>query len=453
MLRAVTRDGNEAVPAIRLEGEALNRSRPTLGEIRLPTTQPLMIRVEAFDSGKKMVRDFEKLVRLESGPNDLKIDLTPVENYRSAVFFQVPYVFLEDERWNSFGALRESLNAAGFLHQEDRLYFPPVPCRFWGLKFGDEAYSTDETGRIRLPLSALGRAEEATFSDPSNALRARVDEDDFGTGRCCERAFVLPYLFKPVGNSSLPVDEAHLAQPARSNTTLSKRGSYPGPFEGECRGIDRNYLDSPCFQRRNSGECSLEDLAPDYAALASYPNGIPVDFLGWSQQNFFSGPRFLNLVPTVSRTETVSCLSYHLGRDCTQTTPGDLSLETVSDSQIWFPGESFPVVQVRSGEVVRLVLHNNGSSGVSHLRVESSNIGGTLRYRYAEQAEDVGLLPSPPQEATSLRHGVWDTARYTYYPDVFLTYEAPVTAAPGQEDFLVFATDHVRLPVKFRMAY
>ena len=147
----------------------------------------------------------------------------------------------------------------------------------------------------------------------------------------------------------------------------------------------------------------MEDLRTDYAALASFPGGIPIDFLGWSQNNFFPEPRFINLVPAVTRTAKIPCRSYHLGRDCVQTTPGDISLEIYS--QISFPEGSFPVMEAGAGEAVQIILHNNGGSGVTYMQAESSGIGGMLSYRYSEQAESQNLFPPADSSPVAIKHG------------------------------------------------
>ena len=449
VVKITARDGNEAIQTMRLEGEELAGSRLRLEDLRLPVARDYMVRVESHGRSKTMTRDFERLVRLESGLNHLKVDLIPIESYRSAVFYQVPYILLSDEIWQAIGPLRESLNGDGFLHQDGRLYFPPVPCRFWTLDCGGNISQTDATGRVRIPVDALRNHRESTLLEPSGILQARLNNSSLGKGRSCEVAYVLPYLFRPESDSAIQVEEGQLAGPNRQNTSMAPRGSYPAAFEGECRGSTQNFLNSPCFQRRRSGECSLEDLRTDYAALASYPSGIPIDFLGWSQHNFLSGSRFINLVPIVKKSEKLSCRAYHLGRDCTQTTAGDISLELFS--QIWFPDDSFPVVQVRAGDSVQLTLHNNGSSGVTYLQAESSEIGGLLSYRYPDRADSRSTLPFADSISIPIRHGVQSGEGYTYNPDLLLTYEVPQTATPRSEDFLVFWADHRRVPVKIRV--
>ena len=364
--------------------------------IQVPPEKELLIQIEGFDNTGRRVADFEQVRAFDKGVQLYQADLSPLTEYRSAAFYQVPYIFLERQAWESKPEVRNRLNNRGFVYRGGRLFFPPQPCAWWTLGPKESGLRTDGQGRISLPSNLFARGRSLTLSDPSNLIEARAGWDLFHEGQTCGRAFVVTYLFKPENPQSWMSED---------------------------------------FPNSADSECPLENVAQDYAAEATYAGGIPIDFLTQSSHLFYQGEPFLNIFPLAAQARQTDCRSHHLGR----------AKESLKPGEIWLGDKSrVKKVRVTPGKTYEITLHNNGASGRTFFGAEKWDLAGKLAYSYPNRPYEQGELTPPGEYPREILHGIprpGTTEKFDYHPDLKLTYTAPLTSHRGRSDMFFFATD------------
>ena len=365
-------------------------------DVQVPTRKEVLIRIEGFDTGGRKVADFEQIRSFEAGMQIYEADLSPLAEYRSAAFYQVPYIFLDQQSWDSKPEVRNRLNNKGFVYRGGRLFFPPQPCSWWKLGPDEGGLRIDGQGRISVPANLFSKGASLTLSDPSKLIRAKASWDLFGEGRTCGRAFVVTYLFKP---------QSHLS-----------------------------WL-SEDFPKEAESECTLESIAQDYAAEATFAGGIPIDFLSQSAHLFYQGEPFLNIFPKAAQARPTDCPSHHLGRRKDSLKPGEIWLDEK---------RRVKTLRVTPGKTYEFTLHNNGASGRTFFGAEKTELAGKLTYSYPDRPHIQEDLTPPGDQTKEILHGVLrpgSTETFDYHADLKLRYTAPLTSPKGRSDVFFFATD------------
>jgi hypothetical protein len=181
----------------------------------VPLLTPLLLRVEAFNGVGDRVYDYERKLILNEDGQVFSIILTPIEAFRSGVFFTVPYLRLNGNVELFLQDRADDLLQQGSILGDRILGYSPSPCSGWTLEIGPNTYTVGPLGRARLLSSDLNGQTTATLRHPTDtAFSSTVQLSELGQGQITSEAFVLAFQFEGGCNMDERTDnDAFCGQP------------------------------------------------------------------------------------------------------------------------------------------------------------------------------------------------------------------------------------------------
>ncbi len=424
----------------------------TVSLSNIPVGSQHILTIVGLDQSGNEVFDYQAPFLLRSaGLTTQEAVLSPVGSVLSGLVRLQPLLALSDQHAANIRAaeLLEPLESLNFELFENVLVYPSAAATGWKITVNGRQYLTEADGSFRIPRPPNG-ITSLTVSHPSHqGYSTNFAIDDLSPGQRADRVLLLPQPFRggcgmtpgdefcsvPLGTkddnppisaqaaessepvAALTVNECNVLIPRPTEEQILDRGHYPDPTDFNRRGLkiecyssceDNNgrgllsgvhpYFDSTCFQYVRLGCCPNENPASDGEFDAAYPFAV-LEFVTLRAVNLFVGsPKTVILSPPVAPQDALTCQDNHKGRECQQLSPGDVSLDfRQAGAPLVKPTSSTPVIQVKRGQRVEFVLHNNGCFGSTTVSAIRRDILGTLTRTYKElTVRETRLAQTPP---------------------------------------------------------